>query len=32
MPLQAQENYLGLNYLPADANKKPRRKDAALPI
>ncbi|MGR9450926.1 hypothetical protein [Rhizobium leguminosarum] len=27
MPLQAQENYLCANYLPADANKTPLRKD-----
>ncbi|MBY5454812.1 hypothetical protein U8P80_19530 [Rhizobium beringeri] len=26
MPLQAQENYLRANYLPADANKTPHRK------
>jgi hypothetical protein len=26
MPLQAQENYLRANYLPADANKMPHRK------
>ncbi|XKM41680.1 hypothetical protein A4U53_013970 [Rhizobium ruizarguesonis] len=29
MPLQAQENYLRANYLPADANKTPGRKDTA---
>ncbi|MGX9989067.1 hypothetical protein ACS4RR_007550 [Rhizobium sp. Z1P35] len=29
MPLQAQENYLRANYLPADADKTPRRKDTA---
>jgi hypothetical protein len=32
MPLQAQENYLCANYLPADANKTPRRKDIACQV
>jgi hypothetical protein len=32
MPLQAQENYLRANYLPADANKMTRRKNSACAI
>ncbi|MBB4417034.1 hypothetical protein GGE20_001946 [Rhizobium leguminosarum] len=31
MPMQAQENYLRANYLPAAANEPPRRKSIAFP-